>query len=145
MQAREQAAREARSKISQGVESFVGECVATLREQTAGLCEEMLESFKSGKSGVHQRTLNRLTDFIDNFKALNFAKDTELEAQLNQVRDTYLGTTAVEYRDNAGAQARMRQGIQKLADSARELAAADTREIVESFGRQGARRFTLAA
>ena len=145
MQAREQAAREARSKISQGVESFVGECVATLREQTAGLCEEMLESFKSGKSGVHQRTLNRLTDFIDNFKALNFAKDTELEAQLNQVRDTYLGTTAVEYRDNAGAQARMRQGIQKLANTARELAAADTREIVESFGRQGARRFTLAA
>ncbi|MDD2230035.1 MAG: hypothetical protein PHY48_11545 [Candidatus Cloacimonetes bacterium] len=68
-----------------------------------------------------------------------------MEEQLNQVRDTYLGTTAVEYRGNAGAQARMRQGIQKLADTARELAAADTREIVESFGKQGARRFTLAA
>jgi len=145
MLAREQAAREARHKISEGVDSFVGDCVASLREQTATLCGEMLESFKSGKSRVHQRTLNRLTDFIDNFKSLNFANDSELEEQLNKVREAYLGTAAADYRDNAHAQARMRQGISKLGDTARELATADTREIVASFGRLGNRRFTLAA
>ena len=145
MLAREQAAKSAREKITAGVDSFVGDCVASLREQTATLCDEMLESFKSGKSGVHQRTLNRLTDFIDNFKSLNFANDSELEEQLNKVREAYLGTAAADYRDNASAQARMRQGISKLADTARELATADTREIVDSFGRLGNRRFTLAA
>jgi hypothetical protein len=145
VRAREQASREARRQISEGVESFVGDCVASLRSQTADLCEEMLESFRTGKSGVHQRTLNRLADFIDNFKALNFAGDEELEKQLEDVRKAYLGTDASEYRDNARAQARMRSGIQNLADTARELAAADTREIVDSFGRLGARRFTLAA
>jgi len=145
MLAREQAAREARGRISEGVERFVGDCVASLRAQTAGLCDEMLESFKQGKSGVHQRTLNRLTQFIDNFKALNFAGDTELEQRLEEVRAAYLGTAAADYRDNDGARQRMTAGIRKLADAARELAAADTREIVDSFGRLGNRRFTLAA
>jgi phage host-nuclease inhibitor protein Gam len=145
MRAREQAAQAARRKIAEGAESFIGDCVATLREQTAGLCDEMLESFRSGKTGVHQRTLNRLTDFIDNFRSLNFANDTELEERLARVRDTYLTTTAEQYRDDAVARQRMTEGIRKLADAARELATQDTRAVVENFGRMGARRFTLAA
>ena len=145
MRARERAAQEARHKISEGVESFIGDCVASLREQTAGLCDEMLESFRTGKTGVHQRTLNRLTEFIDNFRALNFANDEELESRLTRVRDAYLTTTAEQYRDDAHARQRMTEGIRKLADAARELATQDTHAIVESFGRMGTRRFTLAA
>jgi len=34
--------------------------VASLREQTAKLCDEMLESIKTCETGVHQKTLNRL-------------------------------------------------------------------------------------
>lgn len=145
LRAREQASQEARQRISAGVETFVGDCVTSLREQTAGLCEEMLESFRTGKSGVHQRTLNRLTEFIDSFRALNFADDTELDRRLNEVRQRFLGTTAEQYRDDAQARLRMTQGIRGLADAARELAKAGTRDVVENFGRMGARRFTLAA
>jgi nucleoside-diphosphate-sugar epimerase len=43
--------------------------VASLRQQTAQLCEEMLESMRTGKTGVHQKTLNRLTRFIEEFIA----------------------------------------------------------------------------
>ena len=145
MRAREQAAQDARRKISEGVETFVGDCVASLRQQTAQLCDEMLESFRSGKTGVHQRTLNRLTEFIDNFRALNFANDEELESRLIRVREQYLTTTAETYRDDEHARRRMTDGIRKLADAARELASADTRVIVENFGKLGKRRFTLAA
>ena len=145
LRVRERAAEEARRKIGEGVETFIGDCVASMREQTATLCEEMLESFRQGKTGVHQRTLNRLTDFIDQFRALNFANDEELESRLARVRDAYLTTTAGQYRDDAVARQRMTDGIRRLADAARELAAQDTHAVVESFGRMGARRFTLAA
>ena len=145
MRAREQAAQDARRRIGEGVESFVGDCVTSLRQQTATLCEEMLEAFRTGKTGVHQRTLNRLTEFIDNFRALNFASDAELDSRLTEVRQRFLNTTAETYRDDAGARTRMTEGIRNLANAARELAQADTSAVVEGFGRMGTRRFTLAA
>jgi hypothetical protein len=66
--ARREAAETAARQIRSGVEGFVGECVTVLRHQTAQLCEEMLGSMRSGKTeGVHQKTLNRLVKFIDEF------------------------------------------------------------------------------
>jgi hypothetical protein len=145
IETRAKAAQEARQRISEGVEGFVGDCVTSLREQTAKLCSEMQEAFKDGKTGVHQRTLNRLTEFITNFRQLNFAGDEELDRRLEHVRATYLTTTAEEYRDNATARRRMQDGIRSLGEAARELATAGAKETVESFGRMGARRFTMAA
>jgi hypothetical protein len=145
IEARARAAAEARQLISEGVESFVGDCVTSLREQTARLCDQMLESFRDGKTGVHQRTLNRLTEFITNFRQLNFAGDEELDRRLEHVRSTYLTTTAEEYRDNATARRRMQDGIQRLGEAARELAVSSATDVVESFGRMGTRKFTLAA
>jgi hypothetical protein len=145
IQARQQAAQEAREKITAGVQGFVQDCVASLRDQTAGLCDEMLQSFRDGKTGVHQKTLNRLVTFMDNFKALNFAGDRDLEARLEAVRQQFLTRTAEEYRDDSKARLRLTQGIASLANAARELASQDSREIVERFGQMGARRFNLAA
>jgi hypothetical protein len=104
----------------------------------------MLASMRDGKTGVHQRTLNRLVDFIDHFKALNFAGDRDLEARLEEVRKEYLGRTAEEYRDNLGAQRRLDAGLRNLADEARRMARSDATEIVERFGQQGVRRFSLS-
>jgi hypothetical protein len=145
IEARAQAAAEAKQRISAGVEDFVGDCVTSLREQTAKLCDEMLEAFRDGKTGVHQRTLNRLSEFITTFRSLNFANDAELDRQLEHVRTTYLTTTAEQYRDNATARQRMQNGIQRLGEAARELAATSATDVVDSFGRMGARRFTMAA
>jgi len=143
--ARQQAANEARRQITAGVDRFVQDCVASLREQTANLCNEMLQSMKDGKTGVHQKTLNRLRGFIDQFKALNFAGDQELDEQLETVRKQFLNRTAEEYRDDATARTRMTEGIQRLAETARDMARQDTREIVERFGQMGVRKFTMAA
>jgi hypothetical protein len=144
--ARQQAVQQATSKIHSGVQSFVAECVASLREQTATLCEEMLQSITDGKTdGVHQKTLNRLTRFIDQFKQMNFANDTVMEAQLERVRQELLSRTASEYRDSQVSQQRLRQGLTALADKARELSKADASEVVQQFGQLGRRRFHLAA
>jgi hypothetical protein len=143
--ARQQAATEAAAQIHRGAESFVADCVASLRQQTAALCEEMLESIRTGKTGVHQKTLNRLVRFIDEFKQLNFVGDREMEGQLDRVRQEFLLRSAEDYRDDAVAKARLQQGLESLAQTARDMAQADSRELVERFGQMGHRRLHLAA
>jgi len=146
IEARQQAANEAGAKIRSDVEEFIAESIASLREQTAVLCEEMLQSINGGKTdGVHQKTLNRLVNFIEQFKQMNFANDVVMEQQLEQVRRELLTRTAAEYRDNASAQRKLRQGLTALADKARELAKSDTSQLVQQFGQMGKRRFHLAA
>jgi hypothetical protein len=106
----------------------------------------MLASIRTGKTdGVHQKTLNRLLRFIDEFKSLNFAGDSEFERILETTRSTLLTRSAEDYRENAPALARLQNGLQTLAQTARTLARQDAREIVERFGALGARKFSLAA
>lgn len=146
IEARARAAREAAERIRAGSEGFVADCVATLRQETAQLVDGMIESMSSGKTGtVHQKTLNRLARFIDQFKELNFAGDQELENQLERARKEILSHTAEEYRDDVFAEERLRTGLKRLGTKARELAKADAREVVERFGQMGVRKFHLAA
>lgn len=143
--ARNKAASEATQRIREGVDTFVRDAVATLREQTANLCHEMLAAMDDGKSGVHQKTLNRLVKFIDDFKQLNFAGDGEMDALLEKARTDLLSKSAEDYRDDASARMKLQHGIRQLADSALALAKQDSTEIVNSFGQLGVRKFQLAA
>jgi hypothetical protein len=143
--ARQRATEEAAAQIHRGAESFVADCVASLRQQTADLCQEMLASMRTGKTGIHQKTLNRLIRFIDEFKQLNFVGDGEMEAQLERVRQEFLLRSAEDYRDDTAAKAHLQQGLAALAQNARDLAQQDSRELVERFGQLGHRRFHLAA
>jgi hypothetical protein len=144
--ARNRAAQDAAAKIRHGAEQFVADSVATLRQETAKLCDEMLQSMSAGKTkGVHQKTLNRLVRFVDEFKQLNFAGDGEMEEQLERIRREFLSRTAEEYRDSTTAQAKLRSGLGKLRDTARDLARQDTAEVVARFGQMGVRKFSLAA
>ena len=143
--ARRKAVVEAGDRIRNEVGVFVADCVASLREQTAQLCEEMLSSINSSETGVHQKTLNRLIKFIDQFKQMNFASDTAMEQQLETVRKELLSRTAEEYRDRVHAQRQLKQGLAQLADTARQLARQDATELVQRFGELGRRKFHLAA
>jgi hypothetical protein len=146
VQARQQAAREAASKIREQTQSFIAECVMSLRAQTAQLCGEMLQSIRTGETGVHQKTLNRLIRFIDQFKQMNFVDDTKMEQQLENVRRELLSRTAEEYRQGgASARESLESGLSRLADTARELARQDATELVQRFGGLGRRKFQAAA
>ncbi len=145
IQARQKAVHDATAQIRSGVESFVADCVASLREQTAQLCEDMLHSINNSETGVHQKTLNRLINFIGQFKQMNFVDDQVMEAQLEQVRKQLLTKTAEEYRDSARSRNALKNGLAQLADRARELAREDASELVQRFGELGRRKFELAA
>jgi hypothetical protein len=142
---RDEAARAAAADIRRGVEQFVGDCIASLRQQTAQLCDEMLDSMRSGKTGVHQKTLNRLVTFIDEFKKLNFMGDRQMDTALDKVRQEFLSRTAEEYRDSEFARTKLQDGLQGLRDTARQLATQEARELVERFGALGQRKFHLVA
>lgn len=143
--ARHDAANAAARQIREGVEGFVGECVTELRHQTAQLCDEMLTSMRSGKTeGVHQKTLNRLVKFIDDFQSLNFAGDTEMAQQLDRVRSELLNRSAEDYRQSPTATRSLQDGLTQLRDQARELATRDARELVERFGQVGRRKLQMA-
>ena len=143
VEARQRAAQEAGSKIRRDVEQFGADCVASLREQTSQLCQEMLSSINS-ETGVHQKTLNRLVRFVDQFKQMNFMNDTQMEQQLDQVRRELLSKTAEEYRDSTTARARLVNGLQSLSAAAKDLAKQDASELVQRFGQVGKRKFHLA-
>lgn len=143
--ARRVAAAEAGRKIRQETEQFVADCVASLREQTAILCDEMLQSIRTSETGVHQKTLNRLVRFIDQFRSMNFVDDQVMEQQLENVRRELLSRTAEEYRDSRAARQRLVQGLTSLSNHARQLAQADTSSLVQRFGELGRRKFSLAA
>ena len=146
IEARQQAAREAGAKIRQQAELFIADCVASLREQTANLCTEMLHSIRTGETGVHQKTLNRLIRFIGQFKEMNFVGDAEMERQLETVRRELLSRTAEEYRQGgSSARSTLEAGLARLADTARELARQDATELVQRFGGLGRRKFQVAA
>ncbi len=145
IQARQMAAQQAGQKIRNDVQIFVADCVASLREQTAKLCEDMLSSINGCETGVHQKTLNRLVRFIDQFKSMNFANDTVMEEQLEHVKKELLTKSAEEYRDSAVARARLKHGLSTLANQAKELAKQDASELVQRFGELGRRKFNLAA
>ncbi len=145
MAARQRAAQEASGKIKRDVELFVSDCVASLRQQTSQLCEEMLHSINHSETGVHQKTLNRLVRFIDQFKQMNFVNDTEMEQQLETVRRELLTKTAEEYRDSKKARTQLVQGLKSLSDQARQLAHQDATALVQRFGQLGTRKFNLAA
>ena len=144
VEARRHAAQEAAQRIHRDAEAFVAECVSSLREQTAQLCDEMLSSMENGKTdGVHQKTLNRLSAFIDQFRQMNFAGDREMEQQLERVRRELLNRSAADYRQSARAHRSLTQGLQEMRDHARHLAQQDAREIAARFGQMGQRRLDL--
>src|SRR6266481_166248 len=145
IKARQQAAQEAAQKIHADAEAFVADCVATLREQTAALCQEMLESINTSETGVHQKTLNRLVKFIEQFKSMNFVNDEEMNQQLEGVRKELLTKTAEEYRDSTKARNQLVTGLSQLRDTAKRLATQDAVELVQRFGEMGRRKFHLAA
>jgi hypothetical protein len=143
--ARDQAAQDAAARIRAETETFIVDCVAILRAQTATLCEEMLHSIHNSETGVHQKTLNRLIRFVEQFKQMNFVNDQAMEQELERVRQELLSKSAQEYRDSAAARERLKQGLSGLAAYARHLIDSDATELVQRFGELGRRKFHLAA
>lgn len=109
-----------------------------------GNAARLLATIDSSDNGVHQRTLNRLATFIDQFETLNFAADTQLEATLERFRRDILSRSAEDYRNNPTAMGSLTEGLSRLRESAVQLATNDARDVISRFGQLGVRKFAIA-
>ena len=115
-----------------------------MREETARLAADVLATIEGSENGIHQRTLNRLTGFIENFRSLNFAGDAQLESTLERFREQLLTRSAEEYRNDSVAMQSLTSGLDRLRESAVALARTDGRDVLARFGQLGGRRLAVA-
>lgn len=143
-QDRQRIAAEANNRMRSDLDSFIRESVASLRQETARLASDVLATIDGSEKGVHQRTLNRISSFIDSFRTLNFAGDAQLETTLENFRQNLLRRSAEEYRNNPGAMTSLTDGLNRLRETAVQLAREDASAIVSRFGAVGQRRLATA-
>lgn len=141
---RRRVADDARRRLQSDLDDFIRESVTTLREETARLAADVLATIDGGDGGVHQRTLNRLTTFIDSFRSLNFAGDAQLEGTLVRFREQLLSRRAGDYRNDSGAMTSLRDGLNRLHDTALSMARTGGRDVLARFGELGGRRLAVA-
>ena len=143
-QDRQRIASEATRRMQSDLDAFVRESVASLRQETARLASDVLATIDGSEKGVHQRTLNRIATFIESFRSLNFAGDQQLEATLENFRVNLLARSAEDYRTNPGAMTSLTDGLNRLRETAVQLAREDASDIVSRFGAVGQRRLAAA-
>jgi hypothetical protein len=137
---RRRIAEDASRRLQADLDGFIRESVNSLRDETAKLASDVLATINGSEGGVHQRTLNRLTGFIDQFRSLNFAGDAQLESTLERFRRELLTRSAEDYRNQPGAMASLTDGLSRLRENAVQLARQDARDIISRFGQMGGRR-----
>jgi len=137
---RRRIAEQATQRLQTDLDNFLRESVTSLRQETARLAADVLATMDQSKHGVHQRTLNRLASFVENFRALNFAGDQQLETTLENFRRDLLRRSAEEYRNNPVAMASLTDGLNRLRENAVQLVRSDASDIVSRFGKVGVRR-----
>lgn len=142
---RRRIAEDAHRRLQADLDGFIRESVTTLREETARLARDVLATINGSEGGVHQRTLNRLTTFVDSFRSLNFAGDAQLESTLERFQEQLLTRSAEDYRNDSGAMTNLRDGLNRLHDTALAMARTDGREVLSRFGQLGGRRLAVAS
>ena len=142
---RRRVAEDASRRLQADLDGFIRESVASLRDETARLASEVLATIDGSENGVHQRTLNRHTTFIDSFRALNFAGDEQLESTLERFREELLTRSAEDYRNDRHAMDSLTNGLTRLRESAVQLARTDGRDIISRFGQMGGRRLAAVS
>lgn len=142
---RRRVAEDAAKRLQSDLDGFIRESVTTLREETARLASEVLATIDGSEGGVHQRTLNRLTTFIDSFRSLNFAGDSQLESTLERFRQELLTRSAEEYRNDSGAMRSLTDGLNRLRENAVAMVRTEGRDVLSRFGQLGNRRLAVAS
>jgi hypothetical protein len=142
---RRRVAEDAQRRLQSDLDGFIRESVTALREETARLAAEVLATIDAGEGGVHQRTLNRLTTFIDSFRSLNFAGDAHLESTLERFRQDLLTRSAEDYRNDSNAMQSLRAGLDRLRSNAVAMVRTEGRDVLSRFGQLGGRKLAVVS
>jgi hypothetical protein len=138
---RRRVAEDAGKRLQSDLDGFIRESVTT----AARLATDVLATIDGSEGGVHQRTLNRLTTFIESFRALNFAGDTQLESTLERFRQELLTRSAEDYRNDSNAMRSLTDGLNRLRDNAVAMVRTEGRDVLTRFGQFGGRKLAIVS
>lgn len=107
--------------IQDKMNSFIGDVVGTLRQETLEITNRILTNMKEGKV-VKGNTFNSLQTFIQRFKDLNFVGDTQVESLLDSLKKELLDAYPGEVlKDNVELQGELKRRLNELADVASNM------------------------
>lgn len=116
-------ANEARQQVERQVSEFVGEAAVELRRRTGELCRHVAQQITKSGDKVSERTLEPLRDMINQFQSLDFTGDQGFAADLDKLRQEWLGTNkgvgiAKDLRESTDYRKAMSDALGSLADKA---------------------------
>jgi len=144
--ARNLAMREAKSAADQEMTKFLNDVATEMRTRTYEVVATLAERLGQppdgdGKIALREQSLNTLRNFIQQFKQLNFLKDSELEKALTDVEANYLNDNAETYRTEAGARTAFRTALQGVAETAGKVADKAIEDSTVRFASSRTRKF----
>lgn len=104
-------------QIKDKMESFIGDVVTSLRQETIDLCTKISTNIAGGKV-VRGKTLNSIKNFIERFKSLNFIGDATIETQLESLKKEFLDVHTSESMETAEVQVELQRRLKDLANVA---------------------------
>jgi len=137
--------QEEAQKLATESEEFLRNCLVEMRTGLVQCVEQCSRTMADGKSKINQKTLNKLRNYFEQVRSMNFANDRQLTGIIDNFEQQFLGTTAGEYRDNDSALQALRNGVSNLATQARELANEEVNSVIDNFGQVSRRRIQMDA
>ena len=123
-----------REQTQARIGGFVEDVVKVLRSQTRKLCEEISENIRNGQV-ITGRTYNRIRDFIEKYKDMNFVGDGQVEEELEAFRREFLDVhTTEQVKDDGELKEELGRRLRLISAKATELS--DVSEVTGEYSRR---------
>jgi hypothetical protein len=123
-----------KAETTDRIRRYTDDVVAALRQQTRDLCDEVAENIRSGQV-VTGRTYNRIKNFMEHFKKMNFVGDKAVEEQLDNFKKEFLDVFPTEQvREDTELQTELSNRLVAISRRATELS--DVSEITGQYVRK---------
>jgi len=120
----EKMSREYQATARREIETFLGDVVGTLRDETVKTCSFVTDKIKKGEV-VTEKNLNTLRKFVDKFEMLNFMGDSDIGEQLATLRKTCL-KGVITYKDNKKATGKLKRTLNNVMKSCADISDVST-------------------
>jgi hypothetical protein len=134
LEAKENARKEAERQRNDQLGAFINDVVTSLRQETVKVCGEIATAIKSGKV-IKSVTIERLRNFIDRFKSMNFVGDQTVEEQLNAVAREFLDIDPKVLAGDIDLQAELGKQLEIISEAASAITEADIGKVTGQYVR----------
>jgi len=105
-----------RNSFQTQINEFLGSVVLQLRSSTVEFAERVRKQIEGGK--VTEPRLNRIREYIERFKMINFIDDREVQKELETLKKHVTKKSADDFNSNQDLETRLRETLGKVVQAA---------------------------